>query len=213
MAKQPQITIDVDESNLAARDALYCRYSGQTRPQRVHLEIDPQTDVHVVLKCDWVGDPGGGRPMTVHLGHQIWIEIPAYTATVAKEFMHHPYVQNLVERIARGYSMYWDGSNLRGGLNQNAEDALQELQEFAEEPSWSDRQVAVYDAGGWLAGIGTWADQRQELGITAETTDAELAAIAKRLIHYAAAEGIDVLEDLDYALEALRETADDDDES
>jgi len=54
------------------------------------------------------------------------------------------------------------------------------IQEICQDPNLEQDKLCIWDAADWFAGIGSPERQAAELGITAATTDAELAEIVER---------------------------------
>lgn len=78
----------------------------------------------------------------------------------------------LLQRIYDGGSIDWDGSNHIGHINDDADDAYAELRSAIDAlPRCS---LAIWACADWF---GACSDA--ELGITSDTTDAEIAALAE----------------------------------
>lgn len=151
---------------------LHCHYDGQTEPQDVYLELrcdDSQ------LRCDYNAEIGGGVPFTVWHGRTLRFRFALCpTAAGANEFMADDEVKALCGRILAGYESRYDGNNYVGNYTDDAKDAQDELQELIDD--YDGLAVEEYDAADWLHDCDS-----EELGITANTTDDELSAIADKL--------------------------------
>ena len=113
----------------------------------------------------------------------------------------------LLDQIARGHTVEWDGHNWVGGLTQDAEDA--ELDIVARLEGYEDPSLGgLWDASDWLY------DSRHDLGITPTSTDAELQAIASKLEGEALNENVRLygtLEALEYFRQELIDAQDGED--
>ena len=103
-------------------------------------------------------------------------------------------------RVHAGHSVFWDGSNHVGRLTEDAADAMAEIEREIAASADDDDYIQVWDAGDWLQ-----LSSAEDLEITAETTDEELDAIAKRLTDEAKHEGVDEIEGLDSYLDDMRQ--------
>ena len=88
----------------------------------------------------------------------------------------------LFQRIVGGSEVVWDGDNHVGRLNEDAKAAEEELEEELE--GYEDESIGLYEAGDWLQDSST-----ESLGVTASSTDEELAKKARALEEEARAEG------------------------
>jgi hypothetical protein len=154
---------------------LHHQYPGQTSPQ----------DVHVILNCDestltagWDGIIGAGMPMNVYHRRTLRWRIPALTADAANALLDELLPQ--METIVAGYSCEWDGNNHVGRYTDEAANAIEAVAGMLESRSFDGHVIEVWDAADWFGGVGSHDAQRRELGITAQTTDEDLAAIVER---------------------------------
>ena len=88
----------------------------------------------------------------------------------------------LFQRILDGSEVVWDGDNYVGRLNEDARKAEEELEE--ELDGYADESIGLYEAGDWLQD-----SSDEDLGVTAASTDDELAKKARELEEEARAEG------------------------
>ena len=115
-------------------------------------------------------------------------------------------LHDLLELVATGHALVWNGNNHVGVLDADASQADEELRaRLADDPDRYSTRRTVWDAGDYLA-----AEQHVP-GLTADTTDAELDQVAERLETEARRERV-VLQNLRAELERrrqeLRETRD-----
>jgi hypothetical protein len=166
--------MDVTIVKVTEPDELYCKYPGQFQPQPVDLELNTRTGV---LSCFYAPETGGATSFD-HF-HRIILSasIPCLTADVANALMDE--VAPLAQRVLDGASEEWDGNNNVGVLTDDAAKAWADI----------DNLCATYDAeenpritvAGW--DVSDWFAEGDEstiatLGITADTTDAELDTLA-----------------------------------
>ena len=190
------------EISPVAGTELHLQYRGQTSPQDVHVCLDAETGR---LWAAASGEIGSGVPVRVYHGHvQRW-RIPALKGHTATALLEE--IEPLAQRVCDGYESRWDGSNHVADFDDDAQAAIEEIQalcEAAEADKSEHTTVNVWDAADWLGGIGSRAVQAATLGITAVTTDDELAAIETRVEGEANGEGVDELSNLRRYLEQLR---------
>ncbi len=113
--------------------------------------------------------------------------------------------QELLSRICDGHSIEWNGNNHVGRLTDDAEDAYNELSMELADADALPEPAGLWDVGDWLDGVGRDA-VREEYGITADTTESELYAIAKRIDEEAANENVVLYGTWEYVVQ-LREKA------
>jgi hypothetical protein len=183
--------------------SLYHRYPRQTSPQDCYIELDCRTGA---LSADWDGEIGSAMPVDVWHGHRQRWGIPALRPDAANALIAE--IAPLAQRVCDGYEEHWDGSNHVARFDTDAQEAIDAIdtlcERAGEEPT---EQVQVWDASDWLGGIGDRDAQRRSLGITAATTDAQLAEIEARLVDEAHGEDVDEIDGLDRYLASLRDEA------
>lgn len=164
----------LDESDPAA---LYRRYPGEEAPQTCFVVLDTESGE---LSADWNGEVGNARPASVFHGLTLRFRIPVLTATAANRLLAE--VAPLAQHVLDDWTVEWDGSNRVGRAStDHGNELVEEIEqacggEYPRELSWHiEDMVSEYDAGDWYSAGG---DTAAELGITATTTDDELATIA-----------------------------------
>jgi len=82
----------------------------------------------------------------------------------------------LADRVLAGSEIEWDGNNHVGKLDEDAQDASDEIERICDElePAPSET-VTEWDACEFYDAV------KDELGVTADSTDAELEALAEEL--------------------------------
>lgn len=169
----PTATIErLDENDPGV---LFCHYPGQHCRQDVGMTIDLESGI---LTCQYDPLVGGGSSEALFHRRALWIPMECLIADKANALMDE--VKPLADRILAGASIDWNGNNHVGTLNDDATAALDELSDRiapeAGDPN-DDSTVSEYDADDWFSGEGrTTAIAR--LGLTADSTDDELAAMA-----------------------------------
>jgi hypothetical protein len=172
---------------------LYEHYYGQTDAQ----------DCQVVLDCEtgrlWAEACSGRNGVPVKEYHRVWLtwSIERLKASVANDLLAE--IAPLAQRILGGFEATWDGHNHVGEYTTEAETASDDINELCLRCNDPTDCLQVWDAFDWLNDLSAAA-----LGITAETTDDDLDAIADRVRNEAANDDVDVLENLDKCLQYKR---------
>nr|WP_294560132.1 hypothetical protein [uncultured Rhodopila sp.] len=150
-----------------AHDELHCQYSGQSGPQDCYLYLDCDK---AELSCGYNAEIGNGISFDVYHGRTLRWKIPCLTADSANALMQE--VSDEAQAIVDGYECVWDGHNHVGKLTDDAVEAREAIGRAIDRP-WSEYDtVEVWDAADWF--------QVNIDGLTADTTDEELAELAKR---------------------------------
>lgn len=156
------------------------------------IEIDPyRRDTCTAASVQIVIEPSEGRAYLetyspgqgVHTDrwHGVDLTLPVETSGHVDgpelvEWLRDGDGQALLQRICAGHAVEWDGNNHVGELDDDAQEALDTL------AYWLEHNAPTLDgehAGLWQAE--DWLDGSTDLPITAETTDAEISALADRL--------------------------------
>jgi hypothetical protein len=168
------------------------------RPALPYLELDVQRGT---LQVQLQYAANRGVSMSLHYGFdRRWSLSPTTNAVRLTRDINAGEFDAPLSDIVDGAEVIWDGHNHRCCLSPSGEEACDEVAEL----------LAAYmpdddDCGGlWEAA--TWLQHTppEELGLTAHTTDEELAAIAAAEQAYARTVG-SVLYDLEEYLQELRE--------
>jgi len=174
---------------------LYCHYSGQISPQNAYIAIDLRDGT---IWATYNGEIGNAVPMDVWNGltHRYCLPFPVYAESVNK------CMEELVpkfEELQQNFEEIWDGSNWVGKLTDKGIELSEEIEKFIENNFDEEYDaIKVVDASDYLYG--------ENLGITKDTTDAELAEIAEDLQNNS---DIDIMYGIEEFLESVRENADD----
>lgn len=177
---------------------LYLQYPGQTSPQRVHVLLDCRDGE---LWADSDGETGGGMPMAVY--HNL---ISRWTIPCLKEHAANALLEEIAPiaaRVIEGFEVEWNGHNNVGRYSEASVAACEEIAALCENAGAdADDLYQVHDASDFFGALGSAQAQARELGITATTTDEELAAIgAREITKYPE---VDRIEGMDSHLDHLR---------
>lgn len=165
--------MDVTITPITDPDALYCRYASQNQVQEAFLRLDLQGGE---LTADYNPEIGG-IPESAYHRRTLWVTIPPLTAAAANTLMKS--VKPIAQRILDGSEITWDGNNKVGQFDDDARAALDELVERCTDIHFDGSDlVTEYTADDWYCEDGT-DTVIERLGLTADTTDAEIAALAK----------------------------------
>lgn len=170
---------------------LYRKYPGQSDPQAIYIEIDPETET---VSMDYSGEIGNALPCAVYQKLILRYNLPKNFVPKSPNVLMQELLP-LAEAIINGHTVEWNGSNNVGQLDEDAQDAERELETYLERMP-SEEAVQIWDAGDWLSSCRTHGEYGVHYGkheITAETTDAELAVICKKLHEEADYEGLYVM--------------------
>ena len=186
---------DIDRTELLKVDPS----SQSLRPQTPYLELDlTDKQIHIDTYCQI-----DGTPISVWHGVVRWYRLSPYTdAEALTTDINAGVFDDLFQRIVDGSEVEWDGNNYVGRLNEDAREAEEELEQLLED--YVDGSIGLWDAGEWLQD-----SSDEELGVTAASTDDELAKKARELEEEARAEGAIVVwleDELKERRQALRES-------
>lgn len=183
---------------------LHFQYAGEYSPQPCYVELDTETGD---LRASYDANIGRGVPVRVFNGIVRRWRIAALKADAANALLEE--IAPLAERVYYDSKTVWDGHNFVGRMGEDAQAAVEEIAVLIErhEPWDEHDRVSIWDAYNWFGSIGGEEAQRHALGITAATTDEELAAIIEREEVTANIEGVDVLEGAAEHLTRLRDHA------
>lgn len=158
-------------------------------------------DRRLYLRADWSDGeldfverrPGDGVPAREWHGHLEAFALPVQGVTARDWVFLQEALAPLVGRVMAGYEEAWNGNNHVAQFSADAQAAREEIGRLIER--WSYDEVAIWQAGDWLAPALLWRDElgRQcgpaaavsvacdDWQVTPETSDVALAAIAARL--------------------------------
>jgi hypothetical protein len=158
----------------ASEDALYKRYQDRDAAQPCHLDLDLEDGELMVYYNPTIG---GSIPDSVHHRRRFWLAIPCLTGTAARELLDA--VAPAAQRVLDGATIDWDGHNHVGHLAADAIAAYDTLEALVERWSREDYPtVQPVDVEEWIR---EGDDPCETHELTADTTDAELAEMVRKV--------------------------------
>ena len=146
----------------------------QTQPQPSYVEMDEDGKVKVGTNPD----SGGAIPMDVYHGRRMrWPITQEVSGERLVQLFRDPEVIALLERVHAGHSIQWDGNNNVGVLNEDAQDASDQLEERFDSV---ESDIAVWDVDDWLWEAGNRLCDNWKEGATLDQAVAYLEEDAKR---------------------------------
>lgn len=114
-----------------------------------------------------------------------------------------------IDRIKAGHTVDWDGSNMRGRLDSDAQIADMDLEDYLAGSAYIDENYQGCGARYWLAGDGNLsaAEALENIGLTLDATEDQIKAAAENQGAVARAEGYLIAEDIADAIRDLIEEA------
>jgi hypothetical protein len=144
------LTLDLENLSSGTPAPLYERYATQNSPQSAFVELDEDGTV----TADWSGEIGNAVPSFVWHGRTLRFSVSPNV--VGKRLLK--YLEGdgrpLLARIHAGHEVEWDGSNQRGRLSEDAEEASAQLEADLAEID----EVPVWPVDEWLFGAQSLAD-------------------------------------------------------
>lgn len=147
----------------------------------------------------------GETPVDVFHRRAISWRLPMITGASANRLMRT--LLPLLEQIADEVDIQWNGSNYVGSPSERADRLIYEVEYEIELRTDPADELQVWDAADYMAPVGSLEQQAEELGITANTTDAELERIGEQLEDESE---VDILDGVERYLERLREAVSED---
>ena len=150
---------------------LFCHYARQSEPQKCFIALDLEDGT---LWADYNAEIGSAVPEAVWNGRTIRFPAPCMTANGMNRLMDE--IAPLAERVLAGASIEWNGNNHVGKLDEDAQDASDEIERICDELEPAPEEtVTEWDACVFYDAV------KDELGVTANSTNAELAALAEKM--------------------------------
>lgn len=189
---------------------LYQQYPGQFDPEPAYLLLDEDG----VVEVDWL--PRGQTPMDMYHRRRLSWSLPsAIRADRLLALLADETLRGLLDVVRAGHTVEWDGSNHRGCLTPEAEEAEEQIERLLERNLDPTDVAAVWDAADWLDWLDLsvcWRDDCVEIAdvgrIYTTTTDEELEDLEEEINAAAHQEEVvllDVAEHLEQLREDLRE--------
>jgi len=192
--------LDVSPAQVTIADCSWedlCEWEACQSPRRqapVILDVDPAERTAELRTWAEIY----GMPASVYHGRRLHLEVGTVDAESILEYLRDGEGQELLQRICDGYEERWDGNDHRGHYTERAQDARHEL-EAALRDTDSERIGGMWEAHNWLYGASP-----VDLGVSATSTDEELAAAAKEVVENARHDYRAIVEE-DEVLECLQE--------
>lgn len=123
---------------------VYMQYAGQCQPQGAFITLDADGTV----SADYSGEIGNAVPASVWNGLDKRISISPFASAhgLQQLFADKDFIA-AVTRYYDGRTTEWDGNNWTSELTEDAEAALEEIEEMADEVE----HLNIYNAGDWIA--------------------------------------------------------------
>lgn len=185
------------EIDAIAPFTLHKQYPRQHGAQPVHVFLDCRGEGRLGAEPD--AEIGSGVPAPVYYGHVLRWRIPALKGDAANALLAR--IAPLAARVCAGYTKHWDGNNHVGRFSADATAAEEQIRDLCDHAGSADEQIQVFTAGDYFGALGSLLVQARELGITADTTDAQLTAIGETEL---GRPGVDVIDGLADHLDAIR---------
>jgi hypothetical protein len=160
MEDREMSNVNVNTDNLRGEIApLYHRYQSQTEAQGAYVQLTEDGAV----SADWDGEINS-TPADVWHNRTLRWSVPAdIRGDELADLLESADVIALFNRVYNGHNVEWDGSNYVGRLDDDADDASDELaQIFEGELNSGEYGAAVWDAREWMDGAGlldNWSNQ------------------------------------------------------
>jgi hypothetical protein len=157
--------VQPDPTNPAA---LYRHFEDRIESQGCHLDLGLEDGQWT---ADYDVEIGEGIPESVHHGRRMWWTIPCLTAAGAAELLED--LAPLARRVLAGATVEWDGNNNVGRLDEDAQQADEEIARRCSSIDTEDYpQVRELEASLWYA-------EGDVPEVAADATDADLEQLAK----------------------------------
>ena len=165
-----QFQTTIDEASFEGIAPVYTKYACEFQPQPAYIRMDEDGEIDA-----WAnGEIGNAVPASIWHGRTLTWRVPSDVkgeALLAFVKEH----QRLFERVYLGHEVDWDGNNLVGKLDEDAQEASEEIEQAAE--SLCDETIGVCSMEEWMRAEGNnklrdlWADD-QSLEVAAEEAEA-----------------------------------------
>ena len=143
------MNVTINTTNLRGEAVpLYKVYPRQNGPQRAHVEMDEEGNVSADINYEI----GGAVPVRVAHNRTLrWDVSPYANGDSLADLLESELVRELFERVHNGHSVEWDGSNMVGRLDEDAEAAALELEQILSPDSGEYELAQVCDAYAFIA--------------------------------------------------------------
>lgn len=164
----------VDITPVIEVDALYHRYSDETEPQGCYIALDLEDGR---MWASYHAESGNAEPEEVHHDRVLRFYLSdVLHGPTANELMAE--IEPLAQIILDDSEIIWDGNNYVGRLGDEAQTAAYEIEQVCSREYGDEERVIAYDADEWYSHDSDEA-VTERLGITADTTDEQIADLAE----------------------------------
>lgn len=192
------MTINLERIQVLDQPTAFCvadPTTNPTRPMTHFLTLDTRDGVVDIVEA-YSTD---GYPLAARAGHVRRYAIPHTTdAAALTTAVKDGEFTRLLERVRSGAELVWDGNNYVTRVTDHVTTAEMKIREKIREHDMDTEFGGLWDAWDWVQGI-----DPADLGITADSTDEQLEAVAQELEAEAQAHGA-VLYHTRQMLEAVR---------
>ena len=156
-------------------ESLYCKYPSQSSRQDIFIELDCEGEGR--LTADWNALIGTAVPPEVWHGHTQRWEIPLLTENALEELFEK--IEPLAKRVVAGYESVWDGNNHVAHFDEDATEAIKEIDRLTSEDNFTEDETLVeWNAHDWLTANGS--NSAEELKIHISMTEDEIETLAEK---------------------------------
>ena len=167
-------------------ETLYHRYPQQTNPQPVCIEINPEAGT---IAAEVNAEIGNAVPTDVWHNRILRYTLNnILTIKAINELMAQ--ILPLAERITAGHTEKWDGNNYVGKLDDDAQEASNEIERICDDIGDNPTDLQLVWDGNFLA-------SDVEEAASPDATEADIAASIKKIEEAAEAEGAIINIDLE----------------
>lgn len=160
-----ELTVTINKLDESEPHQLYHRYPGQTNPQGCYIGLDTRDGS---VWADWDGEIGNAVPMSVWHGLVRRWHIPPLLAAEVNRLLDE--IKPLLQRVIDGAEAEWDGNNIVGRYDDDAQDAAAEINQIIEA-----RYQTVDDGLLWEPQDWWWQDGMK--AVCVDSTDEEIEAM------------------------------------
>lgn len=128
---------------------IYRHYSTQSNSQGTYIEIDCKNGY---LSASYNAMIGNAVPFSVYHGHDQRFAIPTMTVEATNDLLNE--IEHLAERVVDGYKSCFDGNNTVARFDDDATEALEEIEQICDDLSDDDsNEIQEWDVGDWVSAV------------------------------------------------------------
>ena len=147
MSTAQQFQTTIDESSFEGIAPVYTKYSSEFTPQPAYIRMDEDGEIDA-----WVnGEIGNAVPASIWNGRTLTWRVPSDVKGEALLAFVQEH-QALFERVYLGHEVDWDGHNHVGTLDDDAQEASEEIEQAAE--ALRDETIDVCSMAEWMRAEG-----------------------------------------------------------